>query len=39
MDVKGSGKSILLELELLYDWRFTANKFILATSPLETHDQ
>jgi hypothetical protein len=27
-------------LELLYDWRFTAYQFILATGkPLETHDQ
>jgi hypothetical protein len=23
-----------LELELLYDWRFTANHFVLVTSPL-----
>jgi hypothetical protein len=24
------------ELELLYDWRFTANQFVLTTSPLRT---
>jgi hypothetical protein len=27
------------ESELLYDWRFTANQFILAPCPFETHDQ
>jgi hypothetical protein len=31
-----SGQS---ESELLYDWRFTTNQFVLATSPFETHDQ
>jgi hypothetical protein len=25
--------------ELLYDWRLTANQFVLVPSPLETHDQ
>jgi hypothetical protein len=25
---------ILPESELLYDWRFTANQFVLSTSPL-----
>jgi hypothetical protein len=25
--------------ELLYDWRFTANKFVLATSPLRLTTQ
>jgi hypothetical protein len=27
------------ESELLYDWRFTAHQFVLATKPLETHDK
>jgi hypothetical protein len=27
-------KSLTSESELLYDWRFTANQFVLATSPL-----
>jgi hypothetical protein len=27
------------ESELLYDWRFAVNQFVLAPKPLETHDQ
>jgi hypothetical protein len=31
---QNSNKKFFAESELLYDWRFTANHFILATSPL-----
>jgi hypothetical protein len=29
----------IVKSELLYDWRFTANQFVLSSSPPETHDQ
>jgi hypothetical protein len=34
-----SADSTTPESELLYGWQFTADQFVLATKPLEVHDQ